>query len=424
MIYNMRSVISVFLFTTLSMIISSCGGSGKIKPLIDFTPKLQSEISSYNVIVSQSQAPKVWDVSANWINVQPQNFHLASDIGSKFKHAFAFKKLIATPLSVDGKIILLSENGVVSAFDKTSNKLIWSKSLVLHNGSNDFMAGGMVVDNGVLFVTYGTRDLVAVDISDGQELWRKQFPDILKAQPVVSKGMLLAITISNQICAMNLSSGSIIWEHEGLPETLSYGHNIAPVIFEDKVLVGYSSGQLVLLDLVSGNEIWQLNLAKNIDALAGFVPLGLNNQPIIDKDFAYISTASGKLIKINLHNGAVYWERDIKDIQSMNQFGNILCITTNAKQVAAISIDNGSVVWARDLDISNKKQSNKPIQLMIPIMIDGQVISITSDGKLYKIDISDGSIVQTISIDSDAKFLVVDEMLRIFTKNHMLVSAR
>lgn len=424
MIDNMRSIMFVVLLNVLALVLSSCAGSGKIKPLIDFTPKLQSEVNGYNVVVPSAESPKLWDTSANWLNEQPHNFHLPAGIATKFKHAFSFKQLIAQPLSLDGKIILLSGNGVVSAFDKASNKLVWSKSLILNNMSHNFMAGGMVAENGILFVTYGTRDLIAIDITDGKELWRKQFQDILRAQPVIAHGLIITLTISNQVCAMNLATGAILWEHEGLPEILSYGHNIAPVVIGDKVLVNYSSGQMLLLELQNGREIWEVNLAKNIDALAGFTPLGLNNQPIIDGHSAYISTASGKLMRINLQNGSTLWDRNIKDIQSMSQCGNILCITTNAKQVAAISIDNGSVVWARDLDLSNKKPSTKPIQLMVPVLVDGQLIAITSDGKLYNIDISDGTILKTIAIDNDARYFILDDMLRIFTKTNMLVQGR
>ena len=408
----------------ISIALTSCGGSSKIKNLVDFTPKLQSEIANYQITIPQTQATRGWYASTDWVNNQPRNITLDTSI-DKFVKKHSFKKLISAPILVDGKIVVLSSNGSVTAFDSTSYKELWHSKLNTDSDVSEFQGGGLFVNNGTLFVTYGSRDLVSLDIVDGKELWRKQFPDVTRAQPVVYNNLVFVLTISNQLCAVDTNTGGTLWQHEGLPETLSYGHNFAPVIFGQNILVGYSSGQLSVINIASGQEIWQLNVAKDFDSLAGFTPLNLETQPIIDNGMAYITSANGLLLKLDLTTGQIRWKRNVQDIQTMNKSGNALFVTTNGRQVAALSDDTGEIVWATDLiDQSKykKKASTKPVQYLTPVVLNNELVVITASGKLYSLAPDNGVINREFDIGTNAQYYTISDKLRLFTKTHVLES--
>ncbi|MES2214835.1 MAG: PQQ-binding-like beta-propeller repeat protein, partial [Pseudomonadota bacterium] len=250
----------------------------------------------------------------------------------------------------------------------------------------------------------------------------RTLPDLSRSQPVLYNNLLLVLTISNQLCALDASSGQIIWEHDGLPEVLSYGKGVAPVVHNGRVLVCYSSGELVILDALNGQELWQLNLARDNDGLPGFSALGLESQPILDGDNVYIASSSNVLMKLNIATGQTVWKRKLSDIQSMNKSGNTLFITTNAKQVAAINASNGMVVWATDLSIEGAKaaKSNKPVNYLTPVVTNGQLMIFASDGKMRILSPNTGLVEKVVDIDKNALFITVDDNVMVYTKTSLL----
>ncbi len=404
------------------LVLTSCGGSSKVRDIVDFTPKLTQELTNYKVTLATPERSKDWVCGSGWINTQPRNFDSETD-GVFVSHKISSSAMIAPPIIADGKVFILSADGTIAAFDSSSYKSLWSASLKTSSRQAGFSGGGMTYRDGTLYITHSTRDIIAYDAVDGRELWRRQVPDVTKAQPVLHKNVALVLTISNQLYAIDIRNGRILWEHNGLPETLSPNRNVAPIVHNDKVIVGYSSGQLIILNLADGAELWQMNFSKDDDdILPGLIPIGLESQPIIDGNNMYVATGNGLLLKIGLENGLVLWQKKVKDVQSMNKSGNILIAVTNAKQVAAFDDATGQVVWVTDFDpaIAAKKKSRQPTQFLTPLVINSEIVVISSDGQLYQLSPETGAITKERRIDKGAQFMTVGDSLSIFTKNNAL----
>ena len=407
------------------LLLSSCANSGKIRDIVDFTPKLAAEAADFKVLLPSPATANPWTQGAGWINSQPQNFSAKTE-GKFIKHKASNAPIIAAPIIVDDKIFSISAKGILSAIDKKSYKTIWSADLKAKTVATNFSGGGMAYRDGVIFLTHATRDMIAYDASVGRELWRRQLPDVTKAQPVLHKNIALVLTISNQLYAVDITNGRIVWQHEGLPETISPNRNVAPIIHGDKVIVGYSSGQIVILDLDNGQELWQINLSKESgDVLPGFMPVGLESQPIIDGSFMYVASGNGLLLKLNLENGLILWQKKIRDVQAMNKSGNSIFVVTNAKQVAALDAGTGMIAWATDLypaQVGKKQKSQKPAQFLTPLVINGELFVISSDGKMHQISPETGAIIKVREIEKGAQFESVAGGLNIFTKQNLLTT--
>lgn len=452
---------NLLLLASVTILLASCGGSGKIRDIVDFTPKLTAEAQGYTIILPQAHSAQPWVEGVGWINSQPHNFIAKMD-GKFAKHNASKARIIAAPVMAEGKFFTLSENGILSAFDiaptsdtydapvtpaapsssitkkimsklsfkssdkgEPSYKLLWSADLKRKTTNAHFSSGGMSYSNGILFLTHGTREIVAFDASAGMELWRRRLPDVARLQPVLFQNAAIVQTLNNQTYAMDINSGKILWQHDGLPETLSTGRNIAPIVHNGRVIVGYSSGQLVALNLVNGQELWQMNLSREGDVLPGYTPVALESQPVVDGDAIYVASGNGFLMKINMENGSIYWQHKVRDIQAMNKAGNAIFVTTNAKQVAAITADTGQVIWATDLDpvLEGKKpKSRKPTQVLTPVVVNGKLIIASSDGKVRQLSVETGEILETVDIEKGAQFITVNDTLNIFTGSSVLSS--
>lgn len=412
------------LILSLALALVSCNSikGPKVQPISFFTPKLEVDATATTVVLPKPSKSIVWEQGIDWVNVQPGNFVTAPVTAKYSSHNVASNKMIAAPISSDGKIFTLDENNKLSAFDISSYKRIWSLALDdIHTRSDSHYKGGMVYNDGKIYLTNSTRELVVVDAKIGVVLWRYTMPDVSRSQPVLYKNIILVMTVSNDLYALDKNTGALLWQNDGLQETLAASRDIAPVIHDGKVLIGYSSGQLVAINANDGQELWEINLSREGENIPGFIPSSLESQPIVENGNIYLTSGNGFLFKINLANGDILWQKKVHDIQSMNKSGNSLFVTTNAMQVAAVSDKDGSIVWATNLFVDPKNESKKLVQLLTPVVINNELFVPSSDGKLYQFLARDGKLSNTIDISKGALYLTVSDSLNIFTAKKVLV---
>lgn len=324
-------------------------GSKKVKNIIELTPKLSEQ--SKEAIITTATMKDLGDYN----------------ISKSAAYNITRNKIIAEPAFAKGVAYFIDNKAGVYAFSKKTKKMLWSHNISTKDQSN-YIGGGITFNEGKLYITNGSRFLVILDAESGHELFRKEFPDIIRTKPaILSKDVVIVQTVSNQIIAYDMVKSSTLWQHDGLFETIASSTYINPIIYNGHLIACYSSGQLVVLEVKTGQEKWTMNLSEGQDvALASFETTTLSWRPIIDGDNIYIFSSLGKIMKIEIASGHIKWGAEAKDIQSATLNGNSLFITNNAKQVAAISTENGKVKWVADLEIADKKK--RAVTFLAPII--------------------------------------------------------
>lgn len=366
----------IILFGLLPVLLISCDrfGSGRVKNLIDLTPKLEV------------QSKEKLKFNASQIKKNP-----FSDQKSK-SYSLAKNTIIAKPAFAKGVMYSTDSKGFVSAYSLKEKKILWQTDIAKGVLDRNFNDGGVLYSNGKLYVTNSSRYLVVLDAKSGDEIIRKEYPDIVRNKPVMATDrLLLAQTVSNQLIAYDIKTSKFVWLHEGELETISTRSHVHPVVYDGNVIVSYSSGEIVYLDAQSGKEKWRYNLTKISDiGIPSFDPSVIVTVPIISGEYAYFATSNGKIIKMDLDNGAPAWIKVADDIQSLSLVGDYLLVTNNARQVAALSSHNGKALWVGNL-IAQKDRSKRKVRTALfqePFVAqDGNSFSINviaSNGDLYQ----------------------------------------
>jgi outer membrane protein assembly factor BamB len=337
----MKRIIIVLL---LPLMLASCDyiGSTRVKNLIDLTPKLEAETTEKITLPKSNKT-----------------LYAKEKIGS---YKLSKGEIISRPAIAKGVVYSVDNKGYVSAFSLKEKKILWTCDIAKSNLTRQFSAGGILYSDGKLFVTNGSRNLFVLEAGTGIEILRKEFPDILRAKPILATDKLLFVqTISNQLLAYNIESSKLVWMHEGGLETISAINNVVPVVYNGNVIVSYSSGEIFSLDIETGQEQWAFNLSNAEDlAMPNLDPLMIVTAPIVSENYLIFATTNRKLIKLDLDNGAPVWIKQAEDIQSMSLIGDDLFVTNNARQVAAISAHNGKIKWAGDLISRKERQTKRP----------------------------------------------------------------
>ncbi|MCP5144750.1 MAG: PQQ-dependent dehydrogenase, methanol/ethanol family [Gammaproteobacteria bacterium] len=150
--------------------------------------------------------------------------------------------------------------------DKLQLAWVWqAKSL------EKFEATPLVVD-GVMYTVQAPNDLVALDAATGRLFWtyhHEPAADVRTCCGRVNRGVailgdtLYMGTIDAHLLAIDARSGQLLWNTEVADSAALYSITMAPVIVEDRVIVGTAGGDLGMrgyiaaYDAKTGSELWR-----------------------------------------------------------------------------------------------------------------------------------------------------------------------
>lgn len=403
----------------ISCVLSSCNGflsSKKTKNIVDLTPKLA--IEENRTMILGTHAMK--DASISKLEKNKAKFI-----------TLAKRAIISEPCLVSGIAYSVDSQGTITAVDLGSQKTLWSSNPASKVTSEEYMGGGIISSNNRLYITNGSRFLIILDSTTGYEILRKEFPDIIRAAPVLAADNILIQTISNQTFAYNIASSRIAWQHEGMFEVLASNYHTNPIIYKDHVIVSYSSGQLMKLNSRDGKEQWQQNLFRSDEvSLPSLDSVTVSCPPVVHDEYLYIASSTNKLFKIDLATGIVLWVAKANDVQSMSISGNNLFLTNNARQVASLDIKTGKVTWVAELDQQQNNKKIKAASIFSPFFTKEDNVEylnvITGNGNIYLFLVEQGTIATTPTIVKLKKninhvWFVGNESLYLITDKKLMV---
>ena len=128
-----------------------------------------------------------------------------------------------------------------------------------------------IVVNGVMFLTTSFNHVYAIDAVTGEEFWHykhKQGPVTTfccgpnNRGVAISGDRLFMGTLDAKLVALDTKTGKMVWETEIADPEKGYSETMAPVVVDDKVLIGTNGGEygirgfLKAFDIKSGKELW------------------------------------------------------------------------------------------------------------------------------------------------------------------------
>jgi len=281
---------------------------------------------------------------------------------------------------VSGQAIYAGDySGKIVALDKASGKTIWQNST-----GKKIISGPALVDNLLVFTTQDAH-VLALDASSGHEMWTAQTSSAVLSPATGGKGTLMVHAIDGSVLAYHSKTGKQKWVVEQSTPALTLHYTSSPVVVNDTVLVGYSSGKFVAMNIHSGMIEWErtISLPHGRSELQRMVDISAD--PVVVGDIAYVITYQGKLAAVNIVNGNLAWERDISSYQNMAYSKNTLYITDNEHTLWAIHAHTGATLW--------RQNSLAERYITGPAVVNNQVVVADRGGVVYFVDADKGAIL-------------------------------
>ena len=299
-------------------------------------------------------------------------------------------KLTASPIVFDNRVYTLDAEGVVSAFSASGGNQAWRVSTMPKGRKErEGFGGGLAAENVRVYAATGYGTVVALEAASGKQIWEKTLPTPIRTSPTVVNDKVFVRSSEGRLYCLSGADGSEVWAVRGLPEETSLLNNVSPAVDGDTIVVAYSTGDLVAVNIAKGQLLWTESLArqKSNSSLGSLSDVG---RPAIDGGLVFAVGHSGRTIASSLKTGERLWTINVPAIQQPWVAGDTIFVVDITGQLMAVARKDGKTRWTAKLPAG--KAWSGPI-------LASNLLWLTSDtGKLVSVEAATGKIAGTIDL--------------------------
>lgn len=325
-------------------------------------------------------------------------------------------RLASAPVVGSGKLFAEGTDGVIVAFDKATGAKLWTRGEddMTKDQAPSAFGGGVSYEAGKIYATNGVGDVKAVNAETGEVIWKVKPAGPMRGSPTIAFGQLFVMTQDNQIISLNINDGSLMWDESGSNTQSGVFGVAAPAAGQGTIVAGYSSGELSAYRYENGRTLWSDALARtNISTTVGSIT-DIDADPIIDSGRVYALGQGGRMAAYELVTGQRIWELNLAGISTPAIAGEWIFTLTDDARLLAISRSSGRVRWITQLQRYKDEEDKKgPIFWTGPVLAGGHLWVASSRGEMWKVSAGEGSASMFADIGQPVSLppLVADGML-------------
>lgn len=272
-----------------------------------------------------------------------------------------------------GRIFATNGYNEVLALAPKTGEILWRQKI-----SAPARAAPTIVDDRI-FITTLDNKLLALSTQDGSSLW--EYLGIAEtaglvgaASPAANRDIVIPVFSSGEVNAIRAANGSIAWSDNlsgrrglGGLSTIS-DINALPIIDKGLVVAISFSGRIVAIDERTGTRIWQREISGA-------------QTPWMAGNHLFVISTDNKLIALGRETGTIRWVTDlpVADSDKTTIFagpvlaGGRLIMTSNDGRAVEVSPENGKILRTWETDIETN---------IAPIIANGTLYLLGENGTL------------------------------------------
>jgi outer membrane protein assembly factor BamB len=370
-----------------------------------------------------------WSQPGGSANKAPGHLALGATLGQAWNvsiGAGASKgaRLASAPVVSGGKVFTIDTQSTVRAFDVRNGAQLWATQFgTAPKESASLFGGGVAVDGGRVFATNGLGFVAALDTSNGGKVWQVRLNGPLRGAPSVAAGTIYAMSQDNQVYSLKEEDGSTNWSNAAALEIAGIFGTSAPAIAQGTVVAGFSSGELNAYRYENGRIVWQDTLARTSTRTSVSALADIAADPVIDNGQVIALGQGGRMVALDLVSGQRLWELNLAGISTPCVIGDWAFVVTDEAKVLAIARATGKVRWISQLPRYHKaKAKTGSISYEGPILAGDRLILVASNGEALSIspytgkplgreEMPDGTYIPPILANESLYVLTVDAEL-------------
>ncbi|MDR2507709.1 MAG: outer membrane protein assembly factor BamB [Candidatus Accumulibacter sp.] len=287
------------------------------------------------------------------------------------------------PAIVDSTVYAAGRNGTLIRID--DGRQVWEIN------AGQLLSGGVGADRDRVVVGASSGELLAFSASDGKLLWKAQTVSEILSPPVLGSGFVVVRSADNRLIAYDALDGTRRWIFQRPMPALSVRTTAAPLIDHQFVFAGFPGGKLVAVDLENGAMVWEGTVSQPKGATELERASDITSPPVIFKHMVCAVAYQGRISCFDLMKGSLLWARNISSSSGVSADGVSLYVTDEKGAVHALSLESGSSLWKQDKLTLRR--------LTAPLVFRRYVVAADVQGMLHFIDRESGSFAARVSTD-------------------------
>ena len=164
-----------------------------------------------------------------------------------------------------------------------------------NNVARGGFGGGLAADGGRVFAATGFGSVIAYEASSGKQIWAKSFAIPIREAPTATEGRVFVVNSESELLCLSQADGSQLWTQKGLPENASMLTGASPAVGRQLAFVPYPSGDILAIDIKTGQAKWTDLLARGAINTAE-TAIGEAARPVVDRDAVFAMSRGGQSI--------------------------------------------------------------------------------------------------------------------------------
>lgn len=364
---------------------------------ISIDVKADPALANVAVVLPPAQASAEWSQAGGTASKSYGHLALGASLMRGWSTTIAgssnTRRLAASPVVGGGSLFVVDTNGSVHAFDAANGSRRWTHTIDVGGDlENAAFGGGVSYADGRVYATNGAGDVFALDAASGSEIWKVRPAGPLRGAPTVAFNQLFVMTQDNQIFALNMSDGAVVWNDTASPGESGVFGVAAPAAGQGSVIAGYSTGELVAYRYENGRNLWSDALARTSISTQVGTLTDVDADPIIDSGRVYALGQGGRMAAYELVTGQRIWELNLAGISTPAVAGEWIFTLTDDARLLAIARSTGRVRWITQLRRwRDEKDREGPIFWTGPVLAGNRLWIASSRGQVMSVDVMSGA---------------------------------
>ena len=308
------------------------------------------------------------------------------------------RRLSSAPVVGQGRVYTIDTSATVRAFDARTGAQVWATQFGTERGNNaSLYGGGVAFADGRVYATNGLGFAAALDAGNGGVVWQVRPGGPLRGAPTVTADAVYVTSQDNQLYSLRPADGTTNWSSAGALEIAGVFGSAAPAYAQGTVVTGFSSGELNAYRYENGRLVWQDQLARTSISTSVSSLSDIDADPVIDRGQVIAVGQGGRMVALELISGQRMWELNVAGISTPWVAGDWVFVVTSDAKLIAVARQTGKVRWITQLRAFEREKAKRgPINYSGPVLAGGRLIVVGNNGALINVDPATGA-VQTQS---------------------------
>lgn len=316
---------------------------------------------------------------------------------------------LAEPIVSDNIIYALDADFRLTALNLQTGDKVWNKKLKMDNRDISLKSIGLAFGADKIFAVAGDGAVYALDKS-GNVVWKKSLGLALRSSPVFYDNTLYLMSACNRLFALNARDGSQKWAYQTTQNQTNLLGMGSPAIHDDKMVVGFSTGEVMAFNALTGTPLWTQNVlsARTYNKILDLAHVLAS--PVIDGQTAYIVGNSRKIIAFDMKSGREIFSNSLSGQNTPALSGNMMYLVADKNNLVALDKNTGKIAWETRL------VDDQCLVWRGPILGGDNAVLVSADGLVQFVDLKTGTLKNSFRVDAFSTHpIVADGKLIVLT---------